>query len=826
MLRIGVDMLGFQHPAGRGRGISRYAEQFIAALARHDSNNEYILYYRSELATEELPLSPMPVSRWGTWTVRWVKSMEQVAHGNLDDLDLLLFTCPFSQYRLPRKPLNGPKMVAVIYDLIPFRFQEHYLSDPVGAASYYASFHALKQYDALLTISRSAKADCEEELGLPPGRVFHVGCSSRNGFFRPADKPAERIIDQRLLSELGVRSPFVLTVGGDDPRKNHAGLVEAFSRLPGPIRATHQMVVACTLNHEGGAQIRRQADELGVADRLLLTGHVSDETLRALYRGCAAFAFASHYEGFGLPILEALQCGAPVVAADNSSQPEVVGTAGLLASSYDPAALARCICRILEEPALAARLRRQALVQARRFHWRRTAQRTIGVFAHLARIGNRTAAVPQTSRSGSSVLRGYPSPDTRRRIAFFSPFPPKRSGISDYATDLLRELQGYCKIDVYHDEGYFPSLAQADSDLRIYDHRLFTRRAESLRYDAILYQMGNHLYHRFIYRALLNHPGIVTLHDANISAFHIVMALRPDAPADHLQQEFSYYPGSSREDLLQRIPWQTDPGRLIGACQEQGICLNRRLLEQSTAVVVHDEWTLSNLGAVRAANTVVIPQGACADGPLTPGQRAAVRTRFGLPAESFLVGCFGVLHPSKLLAETVSAFATLARCHAPARLILVGSDSPGSGVLDRADALGVRDRVFMLGHRPIRDFRDLARSVDLGVCLRRPPMNGETSAALLTLLGAGVPTVVTDVGTFAGYPDDVVVKVAWGDAFEAALSQTFVALARDPAARERLSRAALAHVRAHHDWSVVARLYAELIERVACAPSRTTRMAG
>ena len=244
-------------------------------------------------------------------------------------------------------------------------------------------------------------------------------------------------------------------------------------------------------------------------------------------------------------------------------------------------------------------------------------------------------------------------------------------------------------------------------------------------------------------------------------------------------------------------------------------------------MVVHDEWTLSNLGAVRAANTVVIPQGACADGPLTPGQCAPpcghdLVCRLNL----FWSAASECCTPPSCWPKPLRAFATLARCHAPARLILVGSDSPGSGVLDRADALGVRDRVFMLGHRPIRDFRDLARSVDLGVCLRRPPTNGETSAALLTLLGAGVPTVVTDVGTFAGYPDDVVVKVAWGDAFEAALSQTFVALARDPAAHERLSRAALAHVRAHHDWSVVARLYAELIERVACAPSRTTRMAG
>ena len=136
------------------------------------------------------------------------------------------------------------------------------------------------------------------------------------------------------------------------------------------------------------------------------------QTLRTLYRRCAAFAFPSLYEGFGLPLLEAMLCGAAVVAGNNSSQPEVVGDAGLLANVADPTDLAAKLAQLLQDPALAATLRTRALVRARQFRWEQTAERALAVLAGLAE--RRPAARCRGDR-GPRAGRGSPSSRRCRR---------------------------------------------------------------------------------------------------------------------------------------------------------------------------------------------------------------------------------------------------------------------------------------------------------------------------------------------------------------------------------------------------------------------------
>jgi glycosyltransferase involved in cell wall biosynthesis len=180
-----------------------------------------------------------------------------------------------------------------------------------------------------------------------------------------------------------------------------------------------------------------------------------------------------------------------------------------------------------------------------------------------------------------------------------------------------------------------------------------------------------------------------------------------------------------------------------------------------------------------------------------------------LPTDALIVASFGIIHPSKGNAEAVEAFAAMARAVPGSLLVFVGEEADDGLARRRAEALGLSGRVRFLGRADDARFLALVKAADVGVSLRRPPTNGETSGALLHLLRSGVPAVVSDTGSFAEYPDGAVRKVPWSvDALAAALLE----LAADPAARDALGRAGLEHVRARHAWADVAARYAEVID--------------
>jgi glycosyltransferase involved in cell wall biosynthesis len=810
-VRIGFDMLAVQSPHSGPRGIGRYSASLVSALLARDDDHEYILYVHAGLPAKRIPSSPRAELR--PLRPRWEQGeglaacVDRLAGDNPDGLDVLVVLSPFEHwmgYKIPTRPDNGPRIAVVVYDLIPFLFQNDRDPDPL-LMRHYRALQTLTRYDALLAISESTRDDVLALLRLAPERVVNIGAASDPSFFFPNRAMPAPASVQRTLAGLRIDRPFVLNVGGLDDRKNLWRLLDAFAALPAHLRESHQLVLTFLLNSYWYYQLMTYAKERGLDRSVVLTGEVSDETLRLLYRRCAAFVFPSLYEGFGLPLLEAMHCGAAVVAGNNSAQIEVVGDAGLLAEAVDSTDIAAKLGAILSDPALAADLGSRATRQAAKFSWEQTAGRALEA---ITRVESQPARARQ------------PRLDRARRkkpaIAFLSPLPPRKSGVSDYSALLLDELRKTYQIDLFHDRGYVPVPALACDEYTTADYRLFDRIAAARNYHAIVYQMGNSHYHNFLYPIMLRHPGVVTLHDFCLAGFQIHYGHSRGQGLGLIREELNRWYPEAREEIAGALATWGDDGEAIQkACARHGWYLNRGVLEAAQVMVVHSPWCEAQVVAQSpqyADRVVVIPFG-IHPRQLTDAQRSGIRDRFHLPQDALVVASFGFVHPDKMCPQALDAFSTVARDDPKALFIFVGEEADGGQVLRHAAELGLGDHVRFLGRQPGEAFDALMNVTDLGVNLRLPPTNGETSAALLNLLASGVATIVTDVATFSDFPATVVRKVRWESEGQDGLRRAFVELATNRSARQALGRAAWSYVDEFHEWSRVARLYVDAIEQ-------------
>ena len=390
-MKIGIDMLADQS-AGRDRGTGRYTRALLVELSRQ-SRHELLLYYHDGLPRSSADLGGRTTSCTLPIEDSLHSGIDRLARANPDNLDVILLTCPlenFHGYLPPFPSRRGPKLAAVIYDLIPLRFPEQYLGHPDIAQSYRRALAAVRHYDLLLTISDSSRQDVIELLGVAPERATNIsaGC---DGLFCAPTSPSPDSDAMRWLSSQGIDQPFVYAITALDYRKNLSGLLAAFERLPSRLLDSHQLVITCAASSADDVRrVRSAIDRSSVAKRMVLTDRLDDEGLRTLYQHAAAFVFPSRYEGFGLPIVEAMRCGAPVVAGNNSSQIEVVGDAGLLANVDDADDLANKISSLLENRRLADNLAMRAVEQARRFTWPAVTRRCLDAL-------ERTIARPRQS---------------------------------------------------------------------------------------------------------------------------------------------------------------------------------------------------------------------------------------------------------------------------------------------------------------------------------------------------------------------------------------------------------------------------------------------
>jgi glycosyltransferase involved in cell wall biosynthesis len=264
--------------------------------------------------------------------------------------------------------------VVVVHDVLPLHFpkeyprQQYYFRHLVPAV--------LKRARAIVAVSESTRRDVSTFYGIEGRKVQVVP----NGF--DAERYRLGITTQEVTEKYGLRN-YLLFVGNLLPHKNLATLLQAFSHIVGGL--THQLVIAGKKDPRYYPALAAQTQTLGLQNRVLFLDYVPAEDLPALYTGADACVLPSLYEGFGLPLLEAMACGTPVVASRASSMPEVVGEAGLLCDPYDARDVAQAMAAVLGSADRREAMRRRGLARATQFSWRRTATTILGILKEVAR---------------------------------------------------------------------------------------------------------------------------------------------------------------------------------------------------------------------------------------------------------------------------------------------------------------------------------------------------------------------------------------------------------------------------------------------------------
>jgi glycosyltransferase involved in cell wall biosynthesis len=490
--RLFVDIQTIQSLGHSDRGIPRFATDLSCAL----------LAEGAPVAALALnPLVPWParlhpdLARAPQLTWNTAKAFRRaLAGGPLVYLVVSPFELNRPVHGVQGAHVVGVPRVAVVHDLIPHLFPDLFgFADKEGnfPRRYARRVETIRESDLVLTPSESTRRDVIEHWGIPPERVTVVGeaCSP---FFAPPESPGQPA--ELLARELSsVTTPFVLCVSGREPHKNSESLIEAWARLPRSLRDAYQLVITCRLTEDDRRRWTRHAESLGIDPReLVITGYVDDVVLRALYQAASLFVFPSRYEGFGLPVLEAIRCGCPAISSNTSSLPEVLDWPEATFAPTDPDAIARLTERALTDDEYRGELAVRCRRAVERHTWSRVVQRVLDACARF-----------------SDQPQPRPAP---LRIALVGPFPPARSWSAGHNAQLAEHLARYCDLDCFADPADARRLTSRQRGFRMFPIDAFGHAFSPGGYDLVLYTIGAR--RDTAYRLLTRtYPGVVWLHD-------------------------------------------------------------------------------------------------------------------------------------------------------------------------------------------------------------------------------------------------------------------------------------------------------------------------
>lgn len=813
-MKILIDLQGCQ-TASRFRGIGRYSIALATAIVRNRGAHEIVLLangafpeglaaLRSRFSSEIPDCNfvvfdfESPAAECDTENYTRARLAELARERLIASIspDAVLLTSLFEGFGDDAVTSIGrcgwtPMTAVTLYDLIP------YLNPDPNWPSHYRPHYdrklaSLMQADLLLSISGYSKSEAAGAIPELEDRIVNMSSACDSMFF-------PRTVDDTRQNELVRRyalvGPFIMSSGIVEPRKNFELLLRAFAAQPADIRGHRQLVLVGGGEDQLIAELRGLAAELGLGkSQLVITGHVPDQDLVDLYRLCELFVFPSKHEGFGLPPLEAMSCGAVVIGSNATSVPEVIGCEDALFDPKSVEELRDLMNRALTDAEFRAALQACGLARAKDFSWDRTA--TIALEAISVALSARV--------DKAKLTNPLPSPE-RPKLAMVSPLPPEQTGIADYLADLLPELDSVYDITVISDQAMV--LPGPGGELfKVESIAWFEANAVS--FQRVVYQVGNSPFHAHMMDLLARYPGVVVLHDFFISSLKLWKEMtdyRSDAFRDSLIGSHGYGALSHLENegvQAAKFEWPCSFSTVSGA---QG-------------VIVHSEFARDLVaqyyGSAFTEKVAVVRQHRA---PAAPPERAEARRRLGVADDAFLVCAFGFMDPSKLNHTLIEAWlASSLSGDSQCRLVFVGGRAE-SDYAQQIDAIiqGVDGgaRIAITGFAPQELFGDYLAAADAAVQLRAMS-RGETSRTVLDCLAHSLPLVINAHGPMCEYPGDVLVKLP--DEFSVdELVHTLEKLRHDAKFRHDLSVHGYDYIREVHAPALTVQGYRDVIERVA-----------
>lgn len=397
-MKIVMDLQGLQTGSSRCRGIGRYTSSLVKGIIKNRGEHEIILFLGSldlEIVDDiidefsqiinkkniKVCHFPTPVHEADRANFYRKEVSERIRENFLFNLrpDFVLVTSLFEgfgeDFVCSINQLHNIPTAVVFYDLIPFMNKELYLANVNALRWYENKISQCENAQLLLSISEFSKEEGIKYLNFNSQNIINISTAADDSF---------QILDYTLQEEKEIRKKFKLSKsylmysGATDDRKNHLRLIEAFSLLPIEIKNENQLVIVGGMPIKHETKFKKYAKKYGLTDEeFIITGEVTDREMALLYNISKAFVFPSWYEGFGLPALEAMQCGKAVIASNTSSLPEVVGLNEALFNPFDVQDISNKINKVLSDMKFRILLEKHSVEQAKQFSWDITSKRAI-----------------------------------------------------------------------------------------------------------------------------------------------------------------------------------------------------------------------------------------------------------------------------------------------------------------------------------------------------------------------------------------------------------------------------------------------------------------
>lgn len=669
----------------------------------------------------------------------------------------------------PNKKVNCA-FFATIHDLIPYVMPVKEWSEVV-TTEYNRRLDYLKDTH-MVCVSDATKRDVCARMGDHVSACVTLEAANNTLFYRKKDS---------LNSSDEVSIVFT---GGFDYRKNIYGAVEAFAKAKKQITDKRLVFyIVCKYLQQEKDDFDKKLKELDIYDDVKLTGFVTDNELASLYNNADVFFFPSIYEGFGLPLLEAMLGGAYIVSADNSSLPEVCGEHALFCDAKDvdnmAQQLVKAVYNSLSESLEDKRKRQE---YALGFTWKKTALRTYDAFCDKV----------------------YNSKNIRKKIAVVTPWLKQETGIANFSYRLMPYLSKYFDVDVFID-----NTLDSDVDFLPFEcgNRYFINELDNrhMDYDEIIYHMGNNtLYHTGIYNYLKKYPGVVELHDHVIHAFFY----------------WSYYLKGDKETYRQAlIDGYGDEGAAHFAEVDEGrhypdgdrFSMSESVANIAKKIIVHNIWSYTELPDSNLKFVVPHPSFMREEPDVNNKRKAEelLRKKIDRNEKQILIGCFGWVNDNKRPDILLRAMIRLIEQNYNVRLVFFGKNN-SQKASDIIKEEHLEEYVKITGFISDDEYTIALKECDIVVNLRYPSM-GESSGTLCEAFKEGKAVIVTAVNQYMEFPNEVCWKLPVGGNESVLLAEMLKYLIDHEEVRETLGNNAKEYADEVLSCENIAKMYSRII---------------